>query len=466
VKRVGDPIARGWWLADAVRDDDRTPVLHGGADADVCIVGGGFTGLWTALRIKELAPTTDVVLIEREICGSGASGRNGGCAMTLWHHFLLLERLCGAPEALRIARASTEAVAEINEVCKNSGIDIGFEEHGWIWTATSPNQLGAWQATLDALERLDTKVFAELTREEVADRTGTTCNIAGVFEPGLASLQPAATAQALRLVALDRGVRIHEYSPMVELQRGDPPVVRTAHGSITAKRVVIAMQCWSGSLPELRNKYLTLGGDLLMTEPAPQVMQEIGIEPGLLVSDSRLLVHYYHARPDGRMAFGKAGGTFRPGNLVGTKYEGRSRNEEWIKSSLYAFYPTLRTVPVAATWSGAVDRSMDGLPFFTRLGRPDIIGGLGYSGNGVGPSVLGGKILASMALDRLDDWSRCGLVRQPPGFLPPEPLRYVGGSLVKMAVSRKERAEDAGKNPSRLDRLLTRMAPPGLVPTD
>lgn len=457
---------RSWWLTDALRDDRRTPPLLERIHADVCIVGGGFTGLWTALRVKELAPDTDVVLIERDVCGSGASGRNGGFAMTLWHHFLLLERLCGASEALRIARASTDAVAEIGKMSEDSGFDVGYRPHGWIWTASNKAQLGAWQETVDALKRHGAQPFEQLPPEQVAARSGSNRHIAGVFEPGPASVQPAAVARALRAVALDRGVKIYEHSPMVELRRDAIPVVRTARGSVTASRVVIAMNAWSGMMRELRGRFVTLGGDMYITEPIPDLLKEIGIEDGLLISDSRLLVHYYHTTKDGRLAFGKAGGTFRPGNDVGEKFEGRSRREAWLTSSLRWFYPRLAHAPIAGSWSGPVDRSMDGLPFFSQLGRPDIVAGLGYSGNGVAPSVLGGKILASLALDRRDEWSSCGLVRRPPRGVPPEPFRYVGGTLVKGAVERKERAEDNDKSPTPFDRLMTRLAPPGLIPTE
>jgi glycine/D-amino acid oxidase-like deaminating enzyme len=127
-------------------------------------------------------------------------------------------------------------------------------------------------------------------------------------------------------------------------------------------------------------------------------------------------------------------------------------------------YPSFAAIPIASSWTGPIDRTVDGLPFFHALGRPDLVCGAGYSGNGVGPSVLGGRILASMALGRHDEWVRCGLVRPPPRGLPAEPIRYIGGRVVKSAVARKERAEEAGRRPARVDRALARLAPAGLVP--
>jgi glycine/D-amino acid oxidase-like deaminating enzyme len=135
-----------------------------------------------------------------------------------------------------------------------------------------------------------------------------------------------------------------------------------------------------------------------------------------------------------------------------------------IAERMRLIYPSLRASPVAASWTGPIDRTLDGLPFFSALGRPDLICGAGYSGNGVGPSVLGGRILGSLALGLDDEWARCGLVRAPPRGLPGEPWRYLGGRVVRGAVARLERAQDAGRRPARLDRALARLAPAGLVP--
>jgi glycine/D-amino acid oxidase-like deaminating enzyme len=178
------------------------------------------------------------------------------------------------------------------------------------------------------------------------------------------------------------------------------------------------------------------------------------------------MVHYYRPTHDGRLAFGKGGGRLAFGSRIGAGWGGASPRAASVASNMHRLYPDLAEVPLTASWTGPIDRTSDGLPFFTSLGRPDLVCGLGFSGNGVGPSVLGGKILASMALQRDDEWSRCGLVRDAPRGLPPEPLRYLGGRVVQAAVARKEHAEDDGRSPSWIDRRLVRLAPAGLVPVD
>ena len=160
----------------------------------MCIVGGGFTGLWTALELKRVEPSLDVVVVEADVCGTGASGRNGGFAMTFWHHFIGLERVCGATEAVRLARASDAAVAGIGEFCDEHGIQAHYRRAGWFWTATNQAQVGAWESTIAAIERQGEQPFQRMDRRarwrRVPDRRR---HLAGVFEPGSATVQPGAS---------------------------------------------------------------------------------------------------------------------------------------------------------------------------------------------------------------------------------------------------------------------------------
>jgi putative aminophosphonate oxidoreductase len=457
---------RSWWLREALAGESPAPQLSDEMSTDVCIVGGGFTGLWTALRVKELEPGRDVVIVEADVCGGGASGRNGGFAMTFWHHFLALERACGSIEALRLARASEQAVQDIGAFCREHGIDARFQADGWLWTATNSAQIGAWAGTVAAIERHGAHPFEALSPAEVAARAGSAQHLAGVFEAGSAIVQPALLARGLRRVALERGVRIFEGSRMVALEREAGLGVRTPAGRVRTERVVIAMNAWAGRLRELQRSFVTVSSDLVITEPVPERLEAMGLDSAISISDSRLMVHYYRPTHDGRLAFGKGGGRLAFGSRIGAGFTGVSPRAAWVASNMHRLYPDLADVPLTTSWTGPIDRTSDGLPFFTSLGRPDLVCGLGFSGNGVGPSVLAGRILASMVLQRDDEWSRCGLVRDAPRGLPPEPLRYLGGRVVQAAVARKEQAEDAGRSPSWIDRRLVRLAPAGLVPVD
>ena len=253
---------------------------------------------------------------------------------------------------------------------------------------------------------------------------------------------------------------------MVGLTRSSPPRVRTPGGTVTADRVVFALNAWAARLRELRRRLVVIASDMVATVRAPEPVAELGWG-GVCLSDSRLLVNYFRATRDGRVAWGKAGGTLAFAGRVGASFQGGSPRADEVAASMRRLYPGLADLEVEHGWTGPIDRSVTGLPFFERLGgRPDLLVGAGYSGNGVGPSVLGGRILASLALELEDEWSTSGLVGVPPGSFPPEPARYDGGLLGRAEVARKERAEDDGRRPTRLDRALAGLAPPGLVPSN
>src|SRR3990170_791103 len=458
---------RSLWLEEALVGAEDAPRLEGDEQADVCIVGGGYTGLWTAIRLKEADPSLDVVVVEADVCGGGPSGRNGGFILSWWAKFEKLEHSCGAEAALRLAQASADAVGEIGAFCTEHGIDCHFRYDGWLWTATSKAQIGAWESTVCAVERHGVEAFVRLEPEEVARRAGSPTHVAGVLEPTGATVQPALLARGLRRIALEKGVRIFERSPMTALQRSRPPGIRTAHGSVTAERVVLAMNAWLAQVGELSRSLFVVASDIVATPPIPERLQEIGWTDGIAISDSRLLVNYYRTTLDGRVAFGQGGGALAMGGKIGRVFQGAAPpgRAEHVAKSFYALYPMLADVPTPKSWTGPIDRSHNGLPFFGRLGgRPDIVFGAGYSGNGVGPCYVGGRILASLALGLDDEWSAAAEVLPPRGGFPPEPIRYAGAHVVKAAVARMERAQDADRKPDPVTARVAALAPAGLVP--
>lgn len=458
-------MTRSLWLQEALAGEDEAPRLEREERADVCIVGGGYTGLWTALRLKEHDPSLDVVIVEADVCGGGPSGRNGGFVMSMWSKFLKLEALCGQEEALRIAQASAEAVSAIGAFCATHSIDAGFREDGWLWAATTEAQIGAWDETVDATARAGAEAFVRLEPDEAARRAGSATHIAGVFEPTCATVQPASLARGLRCVALENGVRIFERSPMSRLERSYPPRVHTTLGALTADKVVLAMNAWLIQVRELSRSLAVIASDMVATERIPDRLEQIGLTTGIAISDSRMLVDYYRTTLDGRIAFGKGGGALARRGKVGPEFSGASPRAAAVADSFRELYPALADVGIPASWTGPIDRSLDGLPFFGMLGdRSDLLYGAGYSGNGVGPAYLGGKILASLVLALDDEWARSPIAQGPHGRFPPGPLKDVGGRVVRSAVARKERAEDAGRRSGRVTARVAGLAPAGLVP--
>jgi glycine/D-amino acid oxidase-like deaminating enzyme len=446
-------VERSLWLEEALAGKEIAPPLEGDVRADVCVCGGGYSGLWTAIRLKEHEPSLDVVLLEADVCGGGASGRNGGFVLSWWHKFDSLQKLCGTEEAVRLARACELAVDEIGAFCSEHEIDAHYRREGWLWTATGPAQVGAWTGTLAAIERAcGARPFVELTRDEVAERASSPAHLGGVFEAVSATVQPALLARGLRRVALERGVDIYERSRVTAFE----PRVRTDRGSVAAETVVVSTGAWGCR----NNRAMAIvASDMVATEP----LEEPPLASGISCSDSRLLVNYYRATRDGRLAFGTGGGALAFAGRVTRVFEGRSPRAAEVEARLRVIYPQLGGARVVRSWTGPIDRTVNGLPYFRR--KKNVLFGAGYSGVGVCQTSLGGRILASLALRRDDEWAACGLVRDPYARFPPEPIRSVGGRVVRAAVERKERRDDEDKRPGWLTTRIAAFAPPVFVPT-
>lgn len=456
--------ARSLWLAQALAGSETAehPAFEGRAKTDVCVIGGGFTGLWTALELKRRAPGTEVTVVEADICGAGASGRNGGFALTWWAHIEHLVSLCGPETAVALAQRAEQAVRNIGEFCRERGIEDAFTMDGWVWAATNPDQVGGWERTVALLDRFGARPYRQLTRQELTELTGSPQHLDGLFEPVSASVQPARIARELARAAREAGVRIHERSQVRAIEYGPHNVVVLERGSIVADQVVLAVNAWAAQIKEIGAGLVVVASDVIATDAVPERLADAGIRPGVCISDGRRLVNYYHATAEGRMIFGKGGGTLGYANRITATFDHPGRREPAIRHQLLRTYPALWDVPIVERWSGPIDYSLSGLPFFVRLHEaPGVLACAGFSGDGVGPSRLAGEILAELVADGGDAGLPDGLRTVPSRVMPPEPLRYLGGRLVRRAVARKEHSQDLGLRPRTADRLLAALDPTG-----
>ena len=205
----------------------------------------------------------------------------------------------------------------------------------------------------------------------------------------------------------------------------------------------------------------------MLSDPVPEALASHLWPDHLALTDSQTMVDYYRLTTDRRVAFGKGGWTIALGGRIGPRFDHHPGRAALVEGDFRRYYPALASVPVAAAWSGPIDRTQDSLPLLGRLGgRENILYGVGWSGNGVGPSAMGGKILASLALGRGDEWARHPLVDRRPRRFPPEPIRFIGAHVVRTAVAAKERAEARNAKPPRWAVALSRLAPAGLEDKD
>jgi glycine/D-amino acid oxidase-like deaminating enzyme len=451
-----------FWLQQALAaereagEDAACPPVAADLTADVCVVGGGFAGLWAALEVVEQAPDARVVLLEAEGVGFGASGRNGGW-VTSWHDELadLVERF-GAEQAAWLAERSTWAIDRIEEVCAREGIDAHLRRAGGFWTATAPAQLGAWEPHIAAGAAVGRRGFLEpMDAAALRARTGAPVIVGGVRLTDAAAVQPALLARGLRRVLLRRGVRVFEGTPMTGLTRGAPAVVRTPGGRVEAGAVILALGAWAAGVRELRRAVVPVGSHIVLTEPIPERIAAMGWTGGELLGDTRLLVHYAQVTRDGRIAFGRGGGAIGPAGRVLRGHFTDRRTVRVVADGFRRWFPQLADVRLTHAWGGAVDRAPGHLPFAGTLGDHGTVHyATGFSGNGVGPSALLGRIAARGALGMRDAYTGNALTHGPPSYLPPEPARVLGGVVVRDAVRRAEGAEERGERAGRVSAAL------------
>ncbi|MGA8922682.1 MAG: FAD-dependent oxidoreductase, partial [Candidatus Dormiibacterota bacterium] len=259
---------RSWWLREALarEDHDARPPLAGDVNADVAIVGGGFTGLWTAYFLTQANPGLGVAVVEQDICGGGPSGRNGGFASGWWDELHGLVELYGPEGAVMACRAISDSITAIGQFCDGNRVDAWFKTAGYMYAVTA----AAHEPTCKAMVDLAREVGApdelrELTQAEVRARCASPAFLAGAFMRDAASVQPGFLVRGLRRVVLERGVRIFEGTPVTGLKAGPPAILTTPNGSLRARNVVLALNAWATGWPKLSRRLVAWSSYIVLT---------------------------------------------------------------------------------------------------------------------------------------------------------------------------------------------------------
>jgi glycine/D-amino acid oxidase-like deaminating enzyme len=443
-----------WWW-DEAGADDVAPALEADISADVCVVGGGYTGLWAALALKEREPTTRIVLVEASTCGAGPSGRNGGFVHGYWASLAELVPLLGRESALELARAGERIVPAVRAL---DG-DVWLREGGLLLVSASPGQDAAVEDAVAAAAAVGVPEQAvPLDADGVAQRVRSPVFRRGVFFPDGGTVQPARLVRALRRAVLDAGVELHEQSAATRIRAGE---VSTAQGRVRAPEVVVAINAAATGWRPVARHVTNFGSYIVLTEPVPELLEEIGWTGGEAIVDGRMFLHYFRTTPDGRVLMGSGSGPIGFRGKLDERFTSDAPTAARAEAGLRRLLPRLSDARVERAWGGPIDVSADHLPFFgTVPGSKRIHYGLGYSGHGVGPSWLGGQILASLALGLADEWTALPLATRRVPSLPPEPLKRLGGGLVRSAIMACERADEDGRRapfPARMGAALPRL---------
>jgi glycine/D-amino acid oxidase-like deaminating enzyme len=431
-------------------DDDLTPrpALPGDLDADVAIVGAGYTGLWSAYYLRRHDPSLRVVVIEREVAGFGASGRNGGwCSALFAGSRAASAHRHGRDAAVALERALFDTVDEVGRVAAAEGIDCHFAKGGTIQVATKRPHVERLQAQLREHREwgFGPEDYAWLPSEEATARIGTTPNLGALYSPHCASIHPARLVRGLARAVERNGATIYEQTPALEV---GPKVVRTAHGTVRAENVVRATEAFTVGLPGMERAFVPVYSLMIATEPLPDSFwATAGLEARETFTDARHLIIYGQRTADGRFAFGGRGAPYHYGSKVEPAFEREPRVFDDLHATLRALFPAMGDAAITHRWGGAVAIPRDWYSSVTLDRDTGYATAGGYVGDGVGTSNLAGRTVADLVLRRDTELVRLPWVghRSPPWE--PEPWRYLGIEATRALVSSLDHAEARGRNP-------------------
>lgn len=420
------------------------PTLHSGVDADVAIVGGGFTGLWTAIELLEREPTMTVVVCEADVVGYGASGRNGGFLDTSLTHGLLNGLRHFPDEIERLEELAKDNYARLLAAFDSYEIDADYDPVGTTDLATRPHQvteLAEWAE----LENKYGHAAEFLDRDQARGRVRSPLVLAGVRRPDAGGvLDPGKLIQGLATAAERLGATIVEHSPVTSLARsGSAVVVTTPAGRVTARHVVLATNAYSGNvLRRTRRHFVPVYDYVLMTEPLTDDQYDaIGWKGREGLSDAGNQFHYFRLTRDNRILWGGYDAIYYPGGKVGPQHDDRPATYRRLERNFRAMFPQLGDVGIDSRWGGAIATTTRFTPTFGDALGGAVVYALGYTGLGVGATCFAGRVLADKLLAPDSDLLRLDYVRKPPFPFPPEPLRTAAISITRRALANADDRE-------------------------
>jgi glycine/D-amino acid oxidase-like deaminating enzyme len=473
---VSTPYRRlSLWLDQVADDGDALaprPGLDGATDADVVVVGGGLTGLWTAYYLTENDPGLDVLVVEQEVVGFGASGRNGGWCSALFPASaatLAAEHGEAAARAMRAAMRDT--VVEVAGTAAAEGIDCDVAYGGTVVVARSGPQLRRARAEADGARRWGDEVEL-LDADDARARLGAAGVRGGTYTPDCAALQPARLTRGLAEVLEARGVRIAERSRAVGIEPGrvvvEPVARRDAattpdHAgarrrvTVRCRHVVRATEAWTPQLPGARRDVVPVYSLMIATEPLPaDVWDVVGLQERETFSDHRHLIVYGQRTADGRLAFGGRGAPYHWRSAVRPEHDRAPRVFAALERTLHELFPVLRTAGVRVThrWGGPLAIARDWHASVGLDRRTGLAWAGGYVGDGLSTTNLAGRTLADLLTGRDTELTRLPWVGHRSPRWEPEPLRWLGVNAGLRAMALADREEELTGRASVVERLV------------
>lgn len=447
-----------FWLEACGDDLAPRPALGGDRDADVAIVGAGYTGLWTAYYLSQAVPGLRIAILEGEVAGFGASGRNGGwCSALFAASRDKITRTHGRDAAIAMQKEMFETVDEVGRAASAEGIDAHFHKGGTVTFATAPAHVARLRAQLED-ERMwgfGEEDYAWLDASRARDHIALAGCLGAIYTPHCARLQPATLARGLARAVEGRGVAIYEKTPALSI---DPGRVHTRHGDIRADVVVSATEGYTPLLPGRKRALAPLYSLMIATEPLPaEFWDDVGWSGHETFTDGRHLIIYAQRTADDRIALGGRGAPYHYGSRVEESFDRDPKVFRALEVTLKALFPSAAGARITHRWGGPLGVPRD---WYSSVGY-DRSNGLawagGYVGDGVSTSNLAGRTLADLICENDSDITRLPWVNHHSRRWEVEPLRWLGTNGALWLMSSADRAEARTGRPVRRAALVKRL---------
>ncbi|WP_127355489.1 NAD(P)/FAD-dependent oxidoreductase [Actinacidiphila soli] len=430
-----------FWLEDPGRPQ-ANPALVGDEHCDLLVVGGGYSGLWTALIAKERDPSRDVVLIEGKETGWAASGRNGGfCAASLTHGIANgLARWPG--EFAKLEELGNRNLDEIEAAVTRYSLDCDFERTGEIDVATEPYQVDELRAAAD--EAAEHGVDLEfLDRDQMRAEVDSPTFAGGLHDRhGVAMIHPAKLAWGLKRAAADLGVRIHEHTPATALSgNGGGMAVRTPYGRVFARRVALGTNVFPSLVKRVRPYIVPVYDYALMTEPLSEdQLASIGWKNRQGLGDSANQFHYFRLTADNRILWGGYDAIYAYGGRLSADRDQRPETNLKLARHFFRCFPQLDGLRFTHAWGGAIDTCSRFSAFYGTAHAGRVAYAAGFTGLGVGATRFGAEVMLDLLAGERTERTGLEMVRTKPMPFPPEPFAWAGIGLTKWSLDRADRS--------------------------
>lgn len=457
-----------FWLENSGDDLTPRPRLDGSISVDVAILGAGFTGLWTAYHLLRRDPTLNVVVVEAEIAGFGASGRNGGwCFAGFPYPPKKLMARYGLDAARAVSLAMYDSVDDVGNVCQEEGIDAHYAKGGELEIARASYDLPSLEEMYDEYRAIGLEDHYEMfDADQTAERIRVAGAVGSFWNKEGAAIQPARLARGLARAVERRGGTIYEQTRVTDYVPGPLPRLDTDRGNISAKAIVLAGEGYLSQLPKLRRRIIPSTSHIVLTEPlSDDLWNQIGWERREVVGGFGSTGAYLNHTADGRIAFGPYRGKYPFNSAINDALDRQEDVFEHGRRSALEWFPMLREAGVRFThaWGGVFGIPRDHMPIMRYDRETGVAMAYGYTGEGVATANLSGRVLADLITEADTELTHLLMTYHPPMNWEPEPVRWLGYKIVRRGRYRAEQeVEQTGQYPERpsLAQRLWDLEPP------